>query len=313
MKFRSTLLAAALIALAALGRAQEPGRPSGYLSGEVISDGGRFDPGLTIELTGQDHWPARRASVSLSGDFQMEDIAPGDYELQVLAGDRQVIQHQLIHISPAGNTVIVRLPEIKQERPPSGTVSVEQLQRKIPSKAVKEVKKAQQSDQPDQAIEHLKKAIEIEPDYAEAHNNLGVQYLKQNQLDPAREQFEKAVELAPSLSPALCNLSVVLYNQGRIPEAERSAREALKDDVTNVRARMMLGLTLLAQNKQRDEAIGYIRAAEQEFPNVRIAAAELFARQGYKKQAAEELKGYLASAPADKRAQIEAWIAELDR
>jgi Tfp pilus assembly protein PilF len=318
------LIAAALFSLASVCSAQETragaarANAEGFLTGEVESDTpGPIQAGLMVELvSSQDHWSVQREPVSLTGGFQIDGIAPGDYELQVVDGAHNVIQSQSVHIAPSGNAVRIRLPDIKRERPPTGTVSASRLQRKIPSKAVKEFQKAQDASragQTDKSIEHLKKAIEIEPAYAEAYNNLGVQYLKLNRLELAGGQFQKATELDNTLSPAFCNLSVVLYNLGRIPEAERAARDALKTDSTSSRARMMLGLILISDSTRQDEALENILVAEREFPKMHLAAAEILARRGQRKKAAEELRRYLEAGPAENRQQVETWIASLEQ
>jgi tetratricopeptide (TPR) repeat protein len=319
-QFRGTLISAAILSLAAVGGAQMPpeARPTSSLTGEVTSDeGGPVRHDLQVELIGsQGQWPAQRVPVSLSGDFEIDDIAPGSYELRVIDDAQRVIQSQFIPIGSGGNRVIVHLPETKQERPVSGTVSVTQLHRKIPSKAMKEFKKAQDASEAgkaEESIEHLKKAIEIYPAYAEAYNNLGVRYLKLNQMELAAEQFQKAAELDNTMSPAYCNLSAALYSLKKLPEAEQAARTAVKLKDTNPRARMMLGLVLMAENKNPEEALENIRVAERQFPKMRLAAAEILARQGESRQAADELKRYLDSGKVDNRQEVETWIAKLEQ
>jgi type IV pilus assembly protein PilF len=49
-----------------------------------------------------------------------------------------------------------------------------------------------------EAIYRWERAIEIDPGYAEAHNNLAVGYEHEGQLDKARRAYEKALELEPN-------------------------------------------------------------------------------------------------------------------
>ncbi|HPW59254.1 MAG TPA: tetratricopeptide repeat protein, partial [Candidatus Rifleibacterium sp.] len=49
----------------------------------------------------------------------------------------------------------------------------------------------------DKAIEYWEKAVEIEPNYAEAQYNLGVGYFKLKKLDKARECWERVRLLRP--------------------------------------------------------------------------------------------------------------------
>jgi Flp pilus assembly protein TadD len=49
-----------------------------------------------------------------------------------------------------------------------------------------------------EAIYRWEKAIEIDPTYAAAHNDLAIAYEHEGQLDKARKAYEKALELEPN-------------------------------------------------------------------------------------------------------------------
>ena len=49
-----------------------------------------------------------------------------------------------------------------------------------------------------EAIYRWEKAIEIDPTYAEAHNNLAIGYEHEGEFEKARQAYEKAVKLAPN-------------------------------------------------------------------------------------------------------------------
>jgi Tfp pilus assembly protein PilF len=48
-----------------------------------------------------------------------------------------------------------------------------------------------------EAIYRWERAVEIDPTYAEAYNDLAIGYEHEGQFDKARDAYEKAVELAP--------------------------------------------------------------------------------------------------------------------
>jgi Flp pilus assembly protein TadD len=52
-----------------------------------------------------------------------------------------------------------------------------------------------------EAIYRWEKAIEIDPKYAAAYNDLAIAYEHEGQLDKARKAYEKAIELSPSSEP----------------------------------------------------------------------------------------------------------------
>lgn len=49
-----------------------------------------------------------------------------------------------------------------------------------------------------EAIYRWERAVELDPTYAEAFNNLGVAYEHEGELDKAKAAYEKAVALAPA-------------------------------------------------------------------------------------------------------------------
>jgi Tfp pilus assembly protein PilF len=49
-----------------------------------------------------------------------------------------------------------------------------------------------------EAIYRWERAVQIDPTYAEAHNNLAIAYEHEGELDKARGAYEKALELQPN-------------------------------------------------------------------------------------------------------------------
>jgi tetratricopeptide (TPR) repeat protein len=92
---------------------------------------------------------------------------------------------------------------------------------------------AHQRGKNDEAIEHIGKAIERDPNQAVFHYNLASPYLAQRRLDEAIACYQKALRLNPELIQAHVNLGNVLQEQGRGTEAVHHysiARELNPDD-----------------------------------------------------------------------------------
>jgi len=66
----------------------------------------------------------------------------------------------------------------------------------------------------DEAISQCKKAIEIDPNYAEAHAILGSAYLKKDMIDEGIDEFKSAVEIDPSYAEAHVALEAVRLKKG---------------------------------------------------------------------------------------------------
>ena len=80
----------------------------------------------------------------------------------------------------------------------------------------------------DEAINEHKKVIEINPNYADAHNNLGAAYGKKRMDDEAIAEFKKAIEINPNLALAHNNLGQVYGKKGMYDEAIAEYKKALE-------------------------------------------------------------------------------------
>jgi Flp pilus assembly protein TadD/peroxiredoxin len=78
-----------------------------------------------------------------------------------------------------------------------------------------------------QAIREFTLALETDPDYAEAHYNLGTLYLKQGKADEARRELLRALELRHEYPDALNNLGLLAAQAGDGREAIRYFQQAL--------------------------------------------------------------------------------------
>ena len=70
-----------------------------------------------------------------------------------------------------------------------------------------------------QSIKNYKRAIELEPDYASAHNSLGVAYREAGQTDKAIQSWQKAFALRPDVGYPLMNLGMAYLSKGEKTKA----------------------------------------------------------------------------------------------
>lgn len=80
----------------------------------------------------------------------------------------------------------------------------------------------------DEAVEHFMKAIELKPDYPEAHNSLGSILVDENRLQEAIEHIKQALRLNPNYVDAYYNLALAYAKTDRKAEAVVLAQKALE-------------------------------------------------------------------------------------
>ena len=111
----------------------------------------------------------------------------------------------------------------------------------------------------------IRRAIAVEPNNAEAHNDLGNALNEKGQLDEAIAAYRQAVALDPNFSEAHNNLGVVRF-QGKLDEAIASYGRAIALSPNFAEAHNNLG-TGLQEKGQLDEAIAAYRRAIAYKPN----------------------------------------------
>ncbi len=79
----------------------------------------------------------------------------------------------------------------------------------------------------DAALESYSRSLSLEPDYAEAHNNLGNMWVTSGDPDKAVEEFREALRLKPEYADAHCNLGKTLQAIGEVDEALACFQSAL--------------------------------------------------------------------------------------
>jgi tetratricopeptide (TPR) repeat protein len=107
---------------------------------------------------------------------------------------------------------------------------------------------------PGEALAHLDKALQLEPDLAEARNDRGTALQRTGRLDEAVAEYREAIRLVPDFATAHNNLANALLALGRHEEAIAAGREALRLRPDFLEAHYSVALALLALGR-REEAL----------------------------------------------------------
>ena len=127
---------------------------------------------------------------------------------------------------------------------------------------------------PDMAVEHFKKAVELDPIYADAYFHLGTALAEARRWEEAVTAYKKALSLPTLTIPesANQNLGLALYHLKRYQEAEQTLRFAISLDPRLQAAYYNLGLVFLAENR-KEEAKAAFRQASQLAPDTPVGQA----------------------------------------
>jgi len=214
----------------------------------------------------------------------------------------------------SGKYIVIHLKplEPKVSYPPA-VVNVNTTDRNVSPKAQQVYKSALElinAQQYEQAVEPLKTAIAIQPDYFHAYNDLGVLFMKLNKLDQAAEALRHAIKINGRVYLPQLNLGIVLnrlekYKESadlltklelanpdrsskinpalieatmgaqRWPEAERQIKKGLTfNELDIVDLKIKLGTVMMRQGKF-DEAAVVLREAVQARPDSALANLDL--------------------------------------
>lgn len=112
----------------------------------------------------------------------------------------------------------------------------------------------------DRAEQCYRQAIAAHPDFAEAHNNLGLVLKQKGIFDQAAACYQKAINLQPDYAEPHYNLGDMLDDHGKLNEAIACYQKALALKLDYVKAHNGMGVTRYAQGKL-DEAISCYQRA----------------------------------------------------
>ena len=296
---------------------QEPQQARHTLRGRVYLPNGQMVENyvrLTLRLSTQEI--VRESHTDSSGSFEFKNLSSGDYELVMWGTDD--FDTTIEKIELYGNRSYTEVREIRLrkkeadrwERPKAGVVSLSELDRSIPKSARREYErgiKESINGQREKAMAHFQRAIEIHDHFVQAHNDLGVQYLRLGRWDEARTALTKAISLEPRLVYPYLNLGYVQIQQHQYEDAVLSLNRAVELDTTDWRGHLWLGVGLM-ETKNETLAEQELTTALQlsqppEGSITHLYLANLYIRRGDLARAIDHGQAYLQEVPNAENAQ----------
>ena len=113
-----------------------------------------------------------------------------------------------------------------------------------------------------EALANFNKAVELKPDYIEAHSNRSNVLCDLNRLEDALKSYDKTIELRPDYAQAYSNRGDVLSDLGYLKEALASYEKAIDLQPTDSKAYTNRGNVLTKLNRLEEALESYSRALE---------------------------------------------------
>jgi Tfp pilus assembly protein PilF len=296
------------------------------LQGDLIMPGGqRLDHPVMVRLSTQ------RGEITTTsngnGSFVFRNLVGGRYTVVIDAGEAFAPAMEVVDVADSGSggamsrigqvyTVQVHLRLKSGDPVTRGVVSANDPPKAavdLYNKALESVKAGHR----DQAIELLKGAIKIHPQFPAALNGLGVQYMKLGNHQAAFEAFNSALTMSPDSFILHLNCGISLFHLNKVAEAEVQLAAALLKNEASGTAHLYRARALIALNRLDDAAIDLKRALEIGGDDVKLAhryLAGIHMEKGETTEAVKELELYLKASPDTKESdQIKNLIKELNK
>jgi Flp pilus assembly protein TadD len=159
----------------------------------------------------------------------------------------------------------------------------------------------------DEAVAEYRAALELSPEYPEALNNLGDALVRKKQFNEALPYLEKAIDLNPRYASAHSNLGSALAQLNRLAEAISHLEKAIEYKPDLADAHNNLGVALAISGRYADavpvlqQAVKLTGANE---PMILELLARMYAETGRFEQAAQTARRALAAASRRNNARM---------
>jgi Flp pilus assembly protein TadD len=166
-----------------------------------------------------------------------------------------------------------------------------------------------------EAIEELKRAIAIFPEYVKAYNDLGVAYIKLDRIEEAIRALEKSAALDPGAFNPRLNLGIANVRRQNFAGAEPHLRLAAAIDASAPLAHLYLGITFWKTERAdqaEDELLKALSLGGGDIVVAHYYLGQIYARRDRIADAIAELEAYLKDSPeAADASRVRQQIAEL--
>lgn len=280
------------------------------IQGHIISPTGKLPESRVRVTLDSSNSSQRVAFADQDGSFNFNGLEPGPYSLVIDAGREFELARESVFIE-AGKPMS-NVPVYLRMKPEANPAFAG-----VPKPAIDLYQKAMESARKkdnDKAMSLLGDAIKQHPQFALAHNELGLLYMRSGKVDKALEEYKAASDVLPDDAMIQLNYGTALTQKKDFAAAEKQLRAALTKLDKAATGHLYLGIALIGL-KNHTEAETELQQAiklggEQMGQAHKFLGALYWGRDN--KRAADELEMYVKLSPkAPDVEQIKATIKQL--
>ena len=294
--------------------------------GSVRDDTGHSVPSIRVSLEDENSQPIRTVFADASGRFQFRGLRAGTYRVRIeptgLPYEPASVEVPLQSMTNSGiNPSKTEDPTpvditLRRKKTANGTPAVVFVQ-EIPETARQEFNRGASmiAKNPADGTVSLMKAIEIFPEYFDALELLGTQYVKLGQFDKGSPFLTRALAVNSKSASCMYWLGVAYMKLGQLKESIDVLQAAIALDPINPNAYLMLGLAYGNSGSLDQSETAFKKAYEQggaEAADAHLYLAGIYNKREKYGEASRELELYLKEAKGLKdKTQIKEMIAKL--
>jgi len=284
-------------------RDNDPMAPGSFfeVSGQVRSADNKTVENVMVRIETHSGALVDQGTTDSMGRFRFTRLRSGQYRVSTNAGTL-VSPPQLVDLSrssPRVHLLFQLVPESPTFATP-GKVGV--IDARVPLEARAAFDKGQAAlvdKKSDAAISHFKKAIEIYPQFYDAHLSLGHLFMESSEWEKAETSLRQAVIVNPKAVRAMASLGEVYRRQKKYEPGTRVLADALKIDNNSWESNFTMG-RIYWELKDIINAGKYVARTIELQPDLaeaRLLAGNIFMRAGLPANALIEYQEYLRLVP----------------
>ena len=237
------------------------------------------------------------------GRFHFTSLQRGQYVVNLSAPCYQTDRRQVELVLIFRAYLDVELtPDMTSPACAAANAPASAVDARVPEDARKEFERgsaALSKGKDEEGVEHLRKAVEIYPDFLQARLLLASAHMKARRLEEAEAALARAVETDPRSVAALVSLGEARRRLKKYAGAEESLAAALKLDDSSWQGHLALGRVYLDTDQVKKAApqIGRTLQLKPDLAEAHLLGGNILLKVGEPARALTEYEEYLRLAP----------------